>query len=370
MNKTTFKTYLIYFIVLVLFVGVRIASGLGVFSLIPNDILRNDVATIVIQAVVMFLVPLMLCWALLKSKPKQTFKDFGFKKINFKTILICFGIGILMFFLNLIVASFFSSLLYGIGYNPSGSSASGSGYDTVWKFLDGVVFVAIFPGFCEEFLHRGLLMRNIGEQKSYKTSIIISALCFGLMHLNIEQFFYASILGLIIGFVGAISDSIFPCMILHFTNNFMSVYLSFAQQNGLFGGDFYTRINSIYANNSPVFTFIFTLFILLLLIIGIGYLCVQLFKQTRLKKIQTSLLNVQKEVSGENLEEQSQEQLSMDFQSYILPHLKANEDVFAFVLPPANAEQKKAGILENTFLIASILLGVMITFFTLVWGII
>lgn len=370
MNKTIFKTYLIYFISLVLFVGIRIASGLGVFSLIPNDILRNDVATIVIQAVVMFVIPLMLCWGLLKSKPKQTFKDLGFKKIDFKTILICFGIGILMFFLNLIVASFFSSVLYGIGYNPSGSSSSGSGYDTFWKFLDGVVFVAIFPGFCEEFLHRGLLMRKIGEQKNYKFSILISALCFGLMHLNIEQFFYASILGLIIGFVGAISDSIFPCMILHFTNNFMSVYLSYAQQNGLLGGDFYAQINSIYANNSALFTFIFTLFILVLLIVGIGYLCVLLFKRTRLKQLQASLLNVQKEVSGENLEEQSQEQIATDFQSYIMPHLKANEDVLAYVLPPANAEKKKSTVLENTFLIASILLGVMITIFTLIWGII
>lgn len=368
MNKTVFKTYLIYFIAMVLFVGVRIASSLGLFSLIPNDILRSDIATVVIQIGIMFLIPLLLSWAFLKSKPKQTFKDFGFKKISFKAALICFGIGILMFFLNLIVASFFSSILYGIGYDPAGSSG-GSGYDTFWKFLNGAVFVAVLPGFCEEFIHRGLLMRNIGNQKNYKVAIVVSAICFGLMHLNIEQVFYASILGLIIGFVGAISDSIFPCMILHFTNNFMSVYLSYAQQNNLFGGDFYTRINNIYANNSPIFTFIFTLFLLLLLIFGIGFLCVKLFKHTRLQHLQQSLINVQKEVSGEDLEEQSPQKLSTDFQTLILPHLKENEDVIAFFLPPSNAESKKSSILEKIFLIGTIVLGVTITLFTLIWGI-
>lgn len=368
MNKTVFKTYLIYFIAMVLFVGVRIASSLGVFSLIENDILRSDVATIIIQAVIMFLVPLLLCWWLLKSKPKQTFKTFGFKKISGKAVLICFGIGILMFFLNLIVASFFSSVLYGIGYDPTGSS-SGTGYDTFWKFLDGVVFVAIMPGICEEFIHRGLLMRNIGNQKNYKVAIVISAVCFGLMHLNIEQVFYATILGLIIGFVGAVSDSIFPCMILHFTNNFMSVYLSYAQQNGLFGGDFYTRINSIYANNSPIVTFIFTLLILVLLVFGIGYLTFKLFKQTKLAKLEQSLINVQKEVSGEDLEQQSPEKLSTDFRTLILPHLQENQDALSVFLPPSNAENSKSTILENTFLIGAIFMGVLITIFTLVWGI-
>ncbi len=369
MNKKVFKTYLIYFIAMVLFVGVRIASSLGAFSIIKNDVLRSDIATVIIQIVIMFIIPLLLCWWLLKSKPKQTFKDFGFKKISFKAVLICFAIGILMFFLNLIVASFFSSILYGIGYNPSGSGG-GSGYDTVWKFLDGVVFVAVLPGFCEEFLHRGLLMRKIGEQKNYKVAIIISALCFGLMHLNIEQFFYATVLGLIIGFVGAISDSIFPCMILHFTNNFMSVYLSFAQQKGILGGDFYTRINSIYANNSPIFTFLFTLFVLVLLIVGIGYLCIKLFKNTRLKNLQESLINVQKEVSGENIEEQPEEKLSTDFKSFILPHLQQNEDALSILMPPASAEKKKSTLLENIFLIGTIFMGVLITIFTLIWGII
>lgn len=368
MNKTIFKTYFIYFMALLLFVGVRIASNMGVFSGIEDAMTRSNVATIVIQIGVIFLIPFLLSVWLFKSKPKQVFQDFGFKKINFKSVLICFAIGLLMFFLNIIIASFFSSILSMFGYSYS-SGASGYTYDTFPKFLLGVLFVAVLPGFCEEFLHRGLVMRKVGEQTNYKSAILISALLFGLMHLNIEQFFYATILGIIMGFVSTASDSIFPCMIMHFTNNFMSVYLTFASETGLFGGDFYSKINSLYANNSPIFTFIFTVFVLILLIAGIGYLIFQLFKQTRLKKIQQSFVNVQMEISGENIEQQSEQKLSSDFQNYILPQIENSKDYLSPFLP-APKSTKRQSLETNLFLIASFVLGFLITIFTFIWGVV
>lgn len=368
MNKTIFKTYLIYFIALLTFVCVRIASSLGAFSWIQDAMTRSNVATIVIQIGVIFTIPFLLSIWLFKSKPKQVFKDFGFKKINFKSILICFAIGLLMFFLNIIIASFFSSILSMFGYSYSSGSA-GYTYDTFPKFLLGVLFVAVLPGFCEEFLHRGLVMRKVGNETNYKYAILISALCFGLMHLNIEQFFYATILGIIMGFVGSVSDSIFPCMIMHFTNNFMSVYLTFAKEKGLFMGDFYSKLNSLYSNNSPIFTFIFTIFVLVLLIVGIVFLIIQLFKETRLKKLQQSLVNVQKEVSGDNIDEQSPQKLSSDFKNYILPQIESSKDYLSPFMPTAKSKHNKS-LETNLFLIATLVLGFLITISTFIWGVI
>lgn len=369
MNRTIFRTYSIYFIVLALFVGIRISANLGVFNFMPSEIGNSYVATIIIQIVLMFLLTLGLSCLLFKEKPKQVFKDFRFKKISFKAVLISFGIGILLFFLNLIVASFFSSILAGLGYSSGGGSGSGYSYDTFWKFLGGAFFVAVLPGFCEEFLHRGLLMRKVGDNRNYKFAIIISAVCFGLMHLNIEQFFYATILGIIIGFVGAVSDSIFPCMILHFCNNFISVYLSYASTNNLFGGDFYKVLNNLISNNPPMFTFMFVLFVGFLIVAGLVFLIVKLFNETKAKDLQKALINVQKEVSGNDLENVPQEQIATDFKSYVLPHLKNNENVLNFFLP-APVLGYKRNLVDNIFLIASMFLGILITIFTFVWGVV
>ncbi|MBQ0017273.1 MAG: CPBP family intramembrane metalloprotease [Clostridiales bacterium] len=368
MNKNLFKTYLIYFIVLSLFVGVRIASGLGAFSFIEDAMTRSNVATIVIQVIVMFIVPFCLILWLFRKKPKQVFQDAHFNKISGKSVLICFAIGILLFILNLAVSSVFNGIIQMFGYQPS-SGGSGYTYDTFGKFILGVIFVAVLPGICEEFLHRGVLMRNIGRETNYNTAIIISSICFGLMHLNIEQFFYATILGLIIGFVGAMSDSIFPCMILHFTNNFLSVYFTYAQNAGLPGGDFYKRINTLYSSNSPIFTFIFSITILLLVVVGIIYLMFVLFKDTRLKKIYNSLSEVQKEVSGENLGEQSQQKLETDFNTFILPHLTKSKDTMQVFLPPAKTKKRQT-LSTNIFLICTLFMGFLITIFTFMWGLV
>ena len=369
MNKTIFKTYLIYFIALVLFVGVRIASSFGAFNFISNDILRSDVATIIIQIVIMVLVPLLLCFLLLKKKPKEQFKSYKFNKISFKAILISIGIGAILFFINLIVANFFSSIIHAFGYSNSGSTTTSAEGNPIVLFLLDVLFVAILPGFCEEFLHRGVLMRGVGDQTNYKFAIIISSICFGLMHLNIEQVFYATILGMVIGFVGALSDNIIPCMILHFMNNFLSVYFSYASSQNWIGGNLFGYINSIYANNSAMFAFLFTAIVFALLIAGLIFLIYQLFKETRLKKIQQSLINVQKEISGD-LENQTPEKLSTDFKDYILPHLKNSEDVLQIVLPPKAKDCPKQTFASTIFLCATIFMGVLITIFTFIWGVI
>lgn len=367
MNKSIFKTYLIYFIVLVVFVLVRIASSLGAFSSLQDAMLRSNVATIIIQILIMFILPFLLTMWFFKSKPKQVFEKTHFKKISFKAVLICIAIGILMFILNVAVSTMFNTILQLFGYS-SGGGSGGVTYDSIGNFVLGVIFVAVLPAFCEEFLHRGIVMRNVGKETNYKIAIIVSSVLFGLMHLNIEQVFYATVLGLIIGFVGAATDSIFPCMILHFVNNFISVYLSFAQNMNLPFGDFYTRIGNLFANNSPIFSLLFTFFVLVVVVIGMIYLIFLLFKETRLKTMANSIYNVQEEISGE-ISNQPIKKIQDDFKSYILPHLQKNDEDIIEVFMPPEVKKYKYDLSSNMFLVATLVLGVLITLSTLIWGI-
>ena len=70
-----------------------------------------------------------------------------------------------------------------------------------------LLLVAILPAFCEEFIHRGVLLQGI-KHAGFKKAIVISSLMFGLIHFNIQQFFYAFIIGLILGFVSVVAKNI------------------------------------------------------------------------------------------------------------------------------------------------------------------
>lgn len=236
-NKNLFYTYLIYFIVILCFVGIRIFSSAGGFSFIKNDTLTDYVATLLIQVVIMGIVPFGLYKIITKKTIKQIFADFGFKKISFKAVLLCVGIGVCVYILNLYVASFFSNILSLFGYYQGSSSSGGSGQNvSVLSFIVSTFFVAVLPGIFEEFTHRGLLMRGVANSLGYKRAIVISSVLFGLMHMNINQCFYAIFIGLIIGFVSGSSGSIFPAMILHFMNNFLNTYMSYAINGNWVGG--------------------------------------------------------------------------------------------------------------------------------------
>ena len=246
-DKKLFLVYSIYFFVLVVFVAFRILAGYGVLAGIENDYVHETISTGIIQFFIMFALPLALYFLFFKQKPKEAFKNLGFKKISFKIVLISIGIGICAFVLNLFVANFFSVILEMFGYAPEsfGSSGGGLTYTTIPSFLFGILTVAIMPALFEEFLHRGVLLKSTAKTMGYKWAIIFSSLCFGLMHLNVEQFFYATILGILMGLIASMSDSIWPAVIVHFCNNFINIYLVFAEANSLPLGDIFSTLSLV-----------------------------------------------------------------------------------------------------------------------------
>ena len=165
------------------------------------------VLNLIIQVIAMFILPLVLFTKLNKQTYKKTFKDFSVKKINFKAVIYSILLGIVVFFLNLVVSVIFNAIISALGYSASSSSTM-TEYP-VWLFILTMIFTAVLPGICEEFTHRGMLLAG-NKKLGMKKAIILSALFFGLMHMNIEQFFYATIIGLLLGYLTASTGSIIP----------------------------------------------------------------------------------------------------------------------------------------------------------------
>lgn len=146
-------------------------------------------------------------------------------KLPKSTVLIIFAAIMLVLsaaYLNSLIVSFFTP-------EYSASSVESSplpGYAIVLQ----IISVAIVPAFCEEFLFRGTILSNLLPYGKIP-AILGSALMFGLMHQNAAQFFYATMAGIILGYVYVKTESIWCGTIIHFLNNLFGVIESVSISN-------------------------------------------------------------------------------------------------------------------------------------------
>ncbi len=374
-----FDTSLIYFIVIILFVGLRIFT-----NLVPINDGVSVLLNFLIQIGFMFLVPLVLYKLLRKRKTKEVFKEFNVKKINFKAILITILIGFIVYFLNLAIASFFNIFIYGTGYDPSfGMSSATTSYPTI-NFIRDIIITAILPGFCEEFCHRGLLVNGY-KQLGMKKTIILVGFLFGLMHLNIEQFFYASVIGMFLTFLVYVTGSIIPSMIVHFMNNFMGLYLTFASFHNLPLGKFSEKLGNALVNSDAFLAFVAIIFFVILFLGLLAFLVYVLMKNTRVKQFE--------KLAQKAIEKKQREELFNEFnldaneidkaegktEDEKMPEVvfKNRPNGLRGVIVDINFTNnmlegeyfiKKPSLKDKIFLYGTIFIGVVITISTLIWG--
>jgi len=225
------------------------------------------------------------------------------------------------------------------------------------------------PAFGEEIAHRGLVMKGLSSLGLMK-ALIISSILFGLMHLNVNQFFFATILGFLIGLTAVISKNIIPAMIIHFTNNFLSVYFSFAVVNGWFGGNFPTLFENFLFGNGSILTFFISSVILLgVIIFGLVLLFVFLLKETRIKNVKkmlTEIADINKEYSS------SPQNFNSNANFMNLNKLMSEykiKNLNSMVFTELENRQQKLSAGELIVIVASFLVGGLITISTFIWGI-
>jgi membrane protease YdiL (CAAX protease family) len=108
-------------------------------------------------------------------------------------------------------------------------------------------YTVVVAPVCEELLTRGLIMRSL---KPYGAgfSIVISAMVFGMMHVNPRQMPYAFVLGLALGYISHTTGSILTTTVLHAIFNGTSMIFIFLQslRNATPRTDGEDLINSLY----------------------------------------------------------------------------------------------------------------------------
>ncbi len=280
-NKLLRVTLYCYIPIIVIFAIIRMLSAFGLLNFL-NNFYGDIVLNLFIQVGLLFIMSIFLFAGFLKAKPKSVVKFFGFKKITLKQILITVLIGIVVYILNVLITTFFNSFLAALGYQFTSSGSAMTSYP-FWLLIVNLFITAVLPGVCEEVAHRGMLLKGFSPLGA-KKAILFSALLFGLLHLNIEQFFYATLIGMLVGYTALRCESIVPAMIIHFMNNAMSVFMGYSSFHGL-GLDKGFYILQSWLTNSPVLGLIFMLLLITSLFYLLIFLLKRLFKSTTLSRM-------------------------------------------------------------------------------------
>ncbi len=289
-NRTIRNSYITYLVIVVAFIALRILSSFHLLDFLGGGL--GYVFNIVVQIGLLFCLSIFMFSLLQKEKIKTTFTFYGYKKISWKAVLIAFIMGVVVFLLNIFVASFFDIILALFGYKFS-AGESVTQYPVYMLFVN-LFFTALLPAICEETAHRGMLLKT-SQVWGQKKAIIISSVLFGLLHCNIEQFFYATIIGVFVGYVSILCDSIYPAMIIHFMNNALSVFMGFSSVNGTWMAKIVNTVAGFAYNGIVGILFLSILFGLLLYFLI--FLVKQLFMETTAKKFASLQEQIYKEVA-------------------------------------------------------------------------
>lgn len=384
-DKKVFYAGLVYLISIVIFILLRVLWGTGIFDGL-DSVLNDFVFATIMQLLVLTAIPIGLWMLLCKQNFKQVKERFFIKKVSFKTVIYSLLIGILTYVLILFVSTFWSFLLQLFGY-----SVSSSGTTTelpVWlAFLMAVVSTSLLPGFGEEMAHRGLLLGNM-RNNGLKRAILLSALMFGLAHLNVAQFGYAFVVGLILGASTMITRSIFPAMIIHATSNFCSLYLSYAREFDWFGGGIMDTMTEFITSNW--FAGLLVAFLILLVVLTLLALLIsRLFVESKQKKFDTFCKKLYESTKGTEMEKEinfnDKLQLYSLFSQAAAKDLKDKIDrgdipithlereigdnpLYSMIYSEFDKYQKPKNM-DYLFYYIAIFLGSVVTLITFIWGI-
>ena len=158
-------------------------------------------------------------------KKENTFRMIRMKKIKFSTALLSVGIAIFSYpvvvLLNMVSMIFVENAM--INVMPDVLQMG---------LIPGLILMALLPALVEETIFRGMIYNTYSKRRPI-IGILLSALLFGLMHMNFNQLPYALYLGIIMALVMEACDSIIAPMIVHFTMNATSSTLAFLTKDSL-----------------------------------------------------------------------------------------------------------------------------------------
>lgn len=188
-----------------------------------NELLKTNLTFQIVAYVGMEIIMVLVVYFMIKKYNNGKFSldliGMKFKKESIKYLTVGFGIALLMQIALYIIAIMLGSFKF-IGSDFTNYP--------IYKVIMSIIItfiVTAFPGFCEEILFRGVMLKYLMKKKGKVIALIISSLAFSLLHFgrggdNIAFFIFAIVVGIVFGGIFIITDSLYLSIGLHFAWDF------------------------------------------------------------------------------------------------------------------------------------------------------
>ncbi|GAA0182120.1 hypothetical protein SH2C18_45530 [Clostridium sediminicola] len=210
--------FLLYNILIVNIVSIPFVIISDIFASLDYEVLETSL--IMIGDTVGHIIMVVLILWRIRKKKQESFKLSFVGELNKKVVLAisCLMIGYFLWFQSSIgiltnkipLPEFILELVEGFLLNP-------------YLVLFSTTIIA--PIF-EEIIMRGIILEGFLNKYKHRTAIILSALLFGLFHLNIPQFVNAFIMGIIFGIIYYKTRSLILCIVAHMVNNTFAIIIA------------------------------------------------------------------------------------------------------------------------------------------------
>ena len=174
-------------------------------------------------ALIYYIPVLAVAFLLCRKEGTRMGTAFGFHGIKPLTILLTAITCMAMHSVSHLISSL-TNLLFPSFFKATSEDLLGG------SFLVNFIGVAIIPAFFEEFIVRGGMLNSYLNTGRLRAAVLLTALLFGLLHMNPTQFFYAFAMGIVLGLLFVLSGSIWPGILFHFLNNAMAPIANLAEE--------------------------------------------------------------------------------------------------------------------------------------------
>ena len=231
-----------------LFLAILLISGLIGVAASTIFIFAGDTGMKIgqgVSSIFMFVVPPIVYYFI--TRKEHQMKDLGFRKATPAWWLLLIGVALM--FVSVPVSTFLTT--WNESMSLGGAFAKLEEYlktleetaqavtekmlnvNTIGGLLFNLVIIALSPAIGEELTFRGVLQQSLTRKMNPHIAILLSAAIFSFIHFQFYGFLPRMFLGILMGYMFYITNSLWTSILMHFVNNGTAVVLYYLSNKGV-----------------------------------------------------------------------------------------------------------------------------------------
>lgn len=211
-----FDTAMLYLIAMAVLVGVQFALG-GVVAEAGDA--GYYLWTLALE-LLLGTVPVLIWTA---CRRQSIGESCNFRKPRFVSLVLAVCIAVCLYPVGMFINMAWMGFLMEMGATVPATVLPGLDRPGTW--LLAVAAICVAPAVSEEMLFRGPMLSGCRRFGKW-AAVLISAVLFSTLHFQLQSFWTLALIGGVAALLAWESGSIWPAMVLHFTNNFIAILLS------------------------------------------------------------------------------------------------------------------------------------------------